>query len=153
MAWGSRQYTCYGNTEDLALDIIFAPASGCLGDLSSRASSSPAEKLHPLLSSLTSVTPGLGDEGALQPAVRPVWLLHFAGGAGGAGRRQCELCPLLLGLKVLTGGWWLSQDRNTEKAPGIFFQRFPTGVSKTHLLLFTGLKLSQKMSSELGTMV
>lgn len=124
MELGRRQPTCYDNTEDLALDIIFVPANGYWGDFSSRASSSPAKKLHPPLSSWTSVTPRFWAEGPLQPLVRLIWLLHFSGGTGGAGRRQCELCPLPLGLKVLTGSWWLSQDRNTEKAPGTFFRDF-----------------------------
>lgn len=41
----------------------------------------------------------------------------------------------------------------TQKKPIGYFQRLPTGVSRNHLLLFTGPKLFQKMSSELGTVV
>lgn len=145
---GNRQPTCHGNTEGIVLDIIFAPANGCLGDLTSCASSFPAKKLRPLLCSWTSVMPEFWAEGALQPALRRILFLR-----GGVGRRLCELCSLPLGLKVFPGGRWLSQDGNTEKAHGIFFQRLPTGVSRIHLLLFIGLKLSQKMSSELGTVV
>lgn len=41
----------------------------------------------------------------------------------------------------------------TQRKPLGLFQRLPTGVSKTHLLPFTGSKLYQQMSSELSTVV
>lgn len=95
---------------------------------------------------------------SLQPELRLLLVLHlmeapfcptFYRGAWGV---LCDCHSLLLGLKVFAGRL-MTFKTETQRKPLGLFQRLPKGVSKTHLLPFTGSKPYQEMSSELSTVV